>query len=358
MTNHLIRELHLRDEGIPLIEELKKDGLPVVLWGDGSLSYSVKKYLGENGIDIDAVWVDKNDSEGESLNDYMEYSQLVKKFNSFNVVCGHSRYDLADVTQKRYQEIHRIFCFTNICYGQWNCISKQFIIEHIYDYENTFDLLDDDFSRECMSSYLNCRNNENYEFIIPCSRELASYFSNPFFQISDHEIYLDVGAYNGDSIREFVKSTDGKYRKIYALEPENKSFRDLSEYIKKSGLKNVEVYDNGCWNENTTLKFQLNAESSSVCDDGINIKVKRIDEQFDNMGITLIKINFLYGALETIEGAESILKELKPNLVVTVGFDEWGLINIPKAIKRINPNYKLSLRYASPMPARLLLFAY
>ncbi|WP_022759225.1 hypothetical protein [Butyrivibrio fibrisolvens] len=358
MTDRLINKLQLRDDGAPLIEVLKNDKLPVVLWGNGSLSYSVKKYLEENGINIDAVWINKRNPEDDIPDNCMDYGQLVKKFDYFNVVCGHSRYDLAESTQNSYAGIHRIYCFTNICYGQWNCISKRFIMEHIQEYEYTFELLEDDYSRLCMSAYLNCRNNENFEFIIPFSYEAASYFSNPFFQINDHEVYLDVGAYNGDSIREFVKSVNGRYQKIYALEPEVNSFSELSGYIKKCGLKNVEAYNNGCWNEDTTLSFQLNAESSSVCNDGISIKVKRIDEQFNHYGISLIKINFLHGVLETIEGAEGILKELKPNMVVTVGFDEWGLITIPKTIKRINPDYKLSLRYASPMPARLLLFAY
>ena len=55
---------------------------------------------------------------------------------------------------------------------------------------------------------------------------------------------------------------------------------------------------------------------------------------------------------------EKILKEKKPKIMIMVGFDEWSLIKLPRLIKLINKEYKLSLRYASAMPARLILFAY
>ena len=47
----------------------------------------------------------------------------------------------------------------------------------------------------------------------------------------------------------------------------------------------------------------------------------------------------------------------KPKLAVTVGFDEYALLSIPMLIKAINPTYKIYLRFADAMPARLLLLA-
>ena len=188
---------------------------------------------------------------------------------------------------------------------------------------------------------------------------MAIYFNNPFFSISNHEVYLDVGAYDGDTIRDFIDTTKGQFNKIMAIEPEKKSFAKLRAYVQSTGMKNIEIYDNGCWNENGNLKLELNEESSGISNQGTeSIVVKRIDDQFAKEDITLIKINFLYGVTETLSGAKNVLKNLKPNLAITVGFDEWGLIKIPQIIKSLNPDYKLHLRYASPMPARLILFAH
>ena len=64
------------------------------------------------------------------------------------------------------------------------------------------------------------------------------------------------------------------------------------------------------------------------------------------------------GTVKAIRGAEKILQGKYPRMAITPGLDERGLIDIPQAVKQINPNIKLSLRYSFPMPARLLLFGY
>lgn len=88
------------------------------------------------------------------------------------------------------------------------------------------------------------------------------------------------------------------------------------------------------------------------------LKVYKLDDLLKNKKVSIIKINFLTGVCETLEGASGILKEQMPKLMIMAGFDEWGLIQIPQMIKAINSHYKIAIRYAAAMPARLILFAY
>ncbi len=190
------------------------------------------------------------------------------------------------------------------------------------------------------------------------------YFVNPFFTVGADDVYLDVGAYNGDTIREFVESSGGKYRKILAMEPEPGNFALLKKYVESSGLHDVEIFRNGCSDKNgvanlTSGGFSESFSIDSADDGGNEIAVRRIDEQFAHEDVTVIKINFRTAVIETLRGAEKILQTGKTKLVITIGIlDNTGLIDIPQAIKQINPNIKLSLRYAAPVPARLLLFGY
>ena len=89
----------------------------------------------------------------------------------------------------------------------------------------------------------------------------------------------------------------------------------------------------------------------------MEIAVDTLDNMLKGETVTLVKINFLVGVKETIEGMKKIMVQSKPKLVVTVGFDEYALLLIPALIKTINPAYKIYLRFADAMPARLLLFA-
>ncbi|MBQ9433048.1 MAG: FkbM family methyltransferase [Synergistaceae bacterium] len=190
-----------------------------------------------------------------------------------------------------------------------------------------------------------------------------SYFHNPFFNIGDSEVYLDVGAYNGDSVRAFVEATEGKYRKILAVEPEPKNFAELEKYVRDSNLHDVELFRNGCSDINGVVAFTDDAEGESFrasSQGKTQIEVRRIDQQFTSEDITLIKINLTMGpgTVKAINGAEKILQGKYPRMSITIALDERGLIDIPQAVKKINPNIKLSLMYSFPMPARLLLFGY
>lgn len=346
-------------ESHDLLKELKRERFPVVVWGAGSMSYSVRKILKNEGIEIAACWVD--DCKGMEVVDgipVMSLDAITRRYKSVNVVFGHSKYELADSVMQN-QAIHKCFCLVNVCYGQWKHLSYDFVKDHIEDYFWTYRELEDDLSKESLICWLNCKLTEDFHYILPACREKNSYFTQPFFKIGTRESIADIGAYNGDTIREFLE-TNHSYRTIYAVEPEEKSFRELRNYVEEAGLKNVELYQCGCWNEDTVLNFREDEESSGVTEDEEKMKlaVYKLDHLLAGKPISIIKINFLNGVCETLEGAADIINEYSPKLIVTVGFDEWGLINVPKTIKKLNPNYKISLRFAAAMPARLILFAY
>lgn len=344
---------------ISLIDQLKEDGLPVVMWGCGSLSYNTRRMLESNGVKISACWAEGKHADSAGGIPVLDYDQVAGRYSRFNVVCGHSRYDLAINAQTSHEEINKVYCFVNICYGLWNGISSEFILSHMDEYEEAYELFCDEESKRCFAAYLNCKNNEDYTYLLSCYKNLVSYFDNPFFVTGDSEVYLDAGAYDGDTIREFLKAAGGKYAEIIALEPERENYAKLFKYVQEECLERVELYDNGCWDSDTVLKFAVDKESSGLNAQGTEeLKVRRIDSQFCSKEISLIKINYLSGVVETLRGAEKILKEKKPNLAVMAGFDEWGIIKIPQIIKKMNPEYRLALRYASPMPARLMLFGY
>ncbi len=341
--------------------DMKESNLPLIIWGGGSMAYSVRKLLRSEGIKIDACWID-NCKENEYIDGIPVFNleSISEKYDVFNVICGHSRYELVDEIKKRNKNIDRFFCLVNVCYGQWKGIEYDFVLQHAKEYADTMNLLDDSLSRECALAYLNCKLSEDYAYLVPCCREVATYFNNPFYNISDNEDYVDVGAYNGDTLKMFLGSVR-QYKHIYAFEPEEQSYQELCDYINCNGVTDAFTYQCGCWNEDTELYFADNQESSCVISDanmgGTRLTVRRLDTLLSGARVTLIKINFMNGVVETLEGAGRILAEQKPKLAITVGFDEWGLIKIPQTIKQINPEYRLYLRYAAAMPARLILFA-
>lgn len=352
-----LRKIKKPEDNTGILEKMKSQKLPLIIWGGGSLAYSVRRLLRREGLSITACWIDCC-KRGERIDGIpvMELDEIHQKYGRVNVVCGHSRYELADDVKNKYAFIEEVYCLVNVCYGQWKAITYDFVESHVNEYFKTYELLEDEKSRECMIAYLNCKLNEDYRYLLPCCGEKAGYFRNPFFKMTEYEDYVDVGAYDGDTIREFL-GTVSSYNNLYALEPEKDSYAKLVEYGKREGLKNIFYFPYGSWKEDTFLCFEENEESSGIGTGEGDLQVYRLDTLLANKRVTMIKINFLAGVAETLQGAAGILKEQKPKLAVTVGFDEWGMIRIAQAIKELNPDYKIDLRYAASMPARLILFA-
>ncbi len=47
---------------------------------------------------------------------------------------------------------------------------------------------------------------------------------------TENEHFSDLGAYNGDTIRELLHYTNGRFASVTALEPDRRSFRKLNEW--------------------------------------------------------------------------------------------------------------------------------
>ena len=73
--------------------------------------------------------------------------------------------------------------------------------------------------------------------------------------------------------------------------------------------------------------------------------------------ISLIKINFAFSVSEVLDGGKNLLKKKKPKLIIRAGFDENVLLETYLLIKKLNPQYKIYLRYTVGIPQGLTLFA-
>lgn len=95
------------------------------------------------------------------------------------------------------------------------------------------------------------------------------------------------------------------------MEPEEKSFCELRNYVEEAGLKNIELYQCGCWYEDTILNFKEDEESSGVGEDGeTRLAANKLDHLLAGKPLTMIKINFMWGVRETLGGLQTLLASI------------------------------------------------
>lgn len=352
------------------IAYLKNSCYPIVLWGAGSLAHSVKKYITKKGIAIDACLIDSKVGIGQEFEEIpiMNLQQLEEKYDKVNVVIGHSRYDLRSVLMQKSKAINNVIYFCNVCYEQYEPISYDFIKDNAEKYKNAYHSLEDELSKKCMIGYLNSKMIDDIAYIEQCMTETKnSYFNNELFEIGEEETYLDLGAYIGDTILEFLEISQSCYKKIIAFEPEETSFTQLNDLITKKNIKDVALHKLGCYNRKTRLYFNDCEESSSITNSSSNfsIEVTDLDSLIRDEKVSMIKINYLYGVMESLEGAINVIKNNTPKIAIAVGFDAITLINVIEYFNKLNQKYgntwegyyKFILRYNAAMPSRLVLYA-
>lgn len=195
------------------------------------------------------------------------------------------------------------------------------------------------------------------------------YFCLPEFQGGGTEIYVDAGAYVGDSIERFIWSHFGSFSKIYGFEPGLRQFEALttrtSRLLTEWALKPdaVTLVNSGLGDAETSLGFQLNSnelQSMQLGHIGLGdqVSVTTLDKYLAGAPVTFIKADVEGMEMALIHGASNSIKTFKPKLAICVYHYPTDLVDIIDKIKFLVPEYKFKLRHHSPRLLETVLYAY
>ncbi len=186
------------------------------------------------------------------------------------------------------------------------------------------------------------------------------YFDNDIIPFSQNEVFVDCGAYNGDTVLAFIENLKANnitgYNKIYAFEADKKNFAKLCANVKS--LKNIEVIPMGVYDDAKTLFFGNEGTTAArISDRGTSIETTKIDEAVKNDNVTFIKMDIEGSELKALKGAENIIKRCRPKLAICVYHKSEDLITIPQYIQSLNPNYKLYFRNYEEQAVESVIYA-
>ena len=211
--------------------------------------------------------------------------------------------------------------------------------------------LADDYSQKTFSDLIYCRINKQYP-IEYCPD--TQYFPQDIFKLSQNEIFIDCGAYIGDTIRNFIKICNNRYKKIVAFEPEPTLFHKL----KQNNFPSCICINGGVWKNKDNLPFlalgsagsrlEL-ADTSGNCNPNqlINVPVYKIDDTSACSDMTFLKMDIEGSELNALKGAEKTIRKNKPKLAVCIYHSDTDMLEIPLWILSLNMGYKLYVRHYS-----------
>lgn len=178
----------------------------------------------------------------------------------------------------------------------------------------------------------------------------SQYFPDIVMQrLGKNETFVDLGAFIGDSIQEFIDATSNSYRKIIAFEPDKCNYE---KGRKATNDNRIEWHQKGAGGGYGTLYFQnetgsLDGGAHVVADeDSATSKIEIISlDDFIKDEVTFIKMDIEGMELNALRGASNIISSQKPKLAISVYHRTEDIIEIPKLILQLNPEYKLYLRH-------------
>lgn len=174
----------------------------------------------------------------------------------------------------------------------------------------------------------------------------------------------DLGAYNGDTVRELLGSANGSVKRIWAFEPDARNFRKLALYASEETRAEVIPIHAGAWNEDTTLSFDASGNRnasfetnrSEVLSDRPSkmktIEARRLDSILDGARVDYIKYDVEGAEREALLGSAQTIGAHHPTLMVSLYHRNEDLFALPLLIKERFPEYKeFYLRRLRGIPA-------
>ncbi|MCC8073971.1 MAG: FkbM family methyltransferase [Clostridiales bacterium] len=329
---------------------LSLDKKPIVVYGMGDAAERIIRILNEKGIQISAIFASDEFVRGHSFLGYkvQKYSDICHSYDDFNVVLAFATH-LPEVIEKikEINKEHTVFAPDIPVAG-----SGLFTVEYIKQNEDKFDFvyncLADEKSKETYVDILNFKVSGKIDYLLNSFYEKRSVYSD-ILKLGDNEVIVDLGAYDGDTIREITDYTNGKYDFIYALEPDEKNYKKLLKNTEN--FKNILCYNMGAWNCRDTLIFSKKAgRNSKLSAQGVPVKVTDLDSLIDR-DVTMIKMDIEGAEMHALEGAENLIKSCRPKLYVCAYHRNEDLFSLALKILEMNSDYKIYFRHSRYIPA-------
>lgn len=207
--------------------------------------------------------------------------------------------------------------------------------------EQLDNMLADQKSRSILSAIIDHRKKKicDYTDIY----ETKQYFPVDVWNLTDHEVFVDAGAFVGDTIEVIKSETQDKFDRIYSFEADKGNFDKLFEKAKTD--PRICCYPYAVWNKTEVLKFSADGASGFTTEDGeVFAEARSLDDVIKER-VTFIKMDVEGAELKALQGAHRLITTYKPKLAICIYHKADDLWTIPFYIRSLVPEYKFYIRH-------------
>ncbi|MCL1632288.1 FkbM family methyltransferase [Sporolactobacillus sp. CPB3-1] len=335
----------------------------IVLFGCGRGGRNVFDLFAENGINKNVVaFCDNNaDKQGTTFLglDVFAPAKAANQFpNAFYIIsCVDNVEPTNQLIDLGIKESHvTTFDFT------WND-SKQtnfeYIMQHVQEFETVYHLLADDLSKRVYVNLLNYKITREQKYLNEIFNPFEKQYFNDLVPFKKGQVFVDVGAYVGDTLESYVNWSQGNYGKVYCFEPNVVNYQRLNQKVRQNDWHDVLTYQLGISKSKNKLFFDpMSPGGGFLSNRGtMAVPVDTLDHFLNNEQVDFIKLDLEGEEYNALAGGKNLIQKYRPVLAVCVYHKKDDFYQLVRYIKELCPDYQLYFRHYSLTEGETVCYA-
>ncbi len=309
--------------------------------GINKLTKSVLKYIKVDGIIDDFTRVQKSRKKDVLDIEDVPKDALILWTSTGSPLSVKNRLDKMGLDNFSYLALSK--------YSSLNLVAHPFIEDFREDfcnnqeyYRETFNLLEDEKSKEIFIKIINFKISYDYGFMEGFINDFeGQYFDKDIVPDIDNIKFLDGGGYVGDTLPNIIKNYPN-FQKIYLVEPNHLHIKIAKRDF--GDIDNIEFIECGLSNRVVNSSDTM-ALASSNCNHNFEATSFNTIDNIINSKIDFIKLDIEGAEEDAIEGAKETILKYKPILAICIYHKAEDWYRVPQKVLSIDSGYKIYLRH-------------
>jgi len=174
----------------------------------------------------------------------------------------------------------------------------------------------------------------------------AHYWQSDLIRFQRDGVFVDAGAFDGDTISEFLDFTESRFGRIYAFEPDGRNFVLLMERLSRlpqTVQSRIHARQQAVGDVDGPIWFNGGAAAGPEIGGQEQVECITLDTALPERP-SYIKYDIEGFEPQALTGSRRIISEFRPALAVCVYHTQDHLWRLPLQIHSMNPDYRFHLR--------------
>lgn len=356
----------LRDywRSLPLLwDRLREAEKPIYLYGMGDGAEKIHAVMEHYGIPLKGVFASDEYVRGHSFLGYKvkKLSQVEEEEkDGFVILLAFAAFQ-PDLTEKirGIASRHILYAPDTPVAGQ-TLFTGAFLEENLESFRQVFELLEDDQSRRVLKDVVAFKLTGEISYLFDCETPESEVLDDLIPLKGRQGTLVDLGGYDGDTVRQWITASEGDYEHILTLEPDVKNFKKMQRKLEGWDTEKVTFVNAAAHREKGELTFAVRGgRNSALLGTGglsaaktVQIPAESVDGLLCGSRAGLIKMDVEGNEAQALLGSRETIGKYHPPLMISAYHRSEDLFALPLLTQELaGEGYRWYLRHHPYIPA-------